>query len=36
MFERIWKNSDVEVNFYKDNESYLLVHPNDNYIKQNW
>ena len=36
MFEKVWKNSDVEVNFYKDTESYLLVHPNDSYIKQNW
>ncbi|MGO3423062.1 MAG: hypothetical protein ACTIMZ_11510 [Pseudoalteromonas distincta] len=35
MFEKVWKNSDVEVNFYKDTESYLLVHPNDSYIKQN-
>ncbi|KAA1150657.1 hypothetical protein EU510_16355 [Pseudoalteromonas sp. FUC4] len=36
MFEKVWKNSDVEVNFYKDTDSYLLVHPNDSYIKQNW
>jgi len=36
MFEKVWKNSDVEVNFYKDTESYLLVHPSDSYIKQNW
>ncbi|WP_166421119.1 hypothetical protein [Pseudoalteromonas sp. Z1A8] len=36
MFEKVWKNSEVEVNFYKDAESYLLVHPNDSYIKQYW
>ncbi|MEL0641551.1 hypothetical protein V6260_13140 [Pseudoalteromonas aliena] len=35
IFEKVWKNSDVEVNFYKDTESYLFVHPNDSYIKQN-
>jgi len=36
MFEKVWNNSDVEVNFYKDSESYLQQHPDDEYIKTYW
>lgn len=36
MFEKVWKNSEVEVNFYKDSESYLQQHPDDEYIKTYW
>jgi len=36
MFEKVWNNSDIEVNFYKDSESYLHQHPDDEYIKTYW
>ncbi|HBW97510.1 MAG TPA: hypothetical protein DEF74_04280 [Pseudoalteromonas sp.] len=36
MFEKVWNNSDIEVNFYKDSESYLHQHPDDEYIKTHW
>jgi len=36
MFEKVWHNSDVEVNFYKNSESYLHQHPDDEYIKTYW
>lgn len=36
MFEKVWNNSDVEVNFYKDSASYLYQHPDDEYIKTYW